>query len=550
VSEASGWDPTGDIGRALSVVTAERGIPALSDPTLLREQLSNFTAGRPVELSAITSAAEVQVAEVITSHVSQGLDIAMAVRLASNTLTALRPIDPSASVWVTVLFARAVGYRVDESAVTSSLDAPAASGPPPASAATLGYAAGAGFASDAGLPAGGAGPADAGDAAGEAGEETEEGWKYDEQTGQWYQWDEESGQWYPYDEESAEGEPEEEAGGAAAAPAPAQPAAAAPAWLSAVASERADNAQRAEAAHKAAEAQRVQRAAEAQREAEARRKAEQEADERQAASRAAPRGSKPASDGSDNDDQPKKKKAKGGGLRGLLGSRNPASRVGMVVVIGVIALVFAVGFSKLDPFNRVKSTTTVPSPSTTPSSDTTPIGNTGQATTTTTPGGTVPTANGNTSLANVMPDHADVSRCKTVTGYPTGLSGVTGALACTSIPGYTGWDLFGYQFDNSSDYLDSFQQYNGDKNYSSGFAIGGCPPQGQGQGYTTWQSSTYPGRSGQVLECLYVTGSSGTPQPDYIWSLPSKNAFFEMVGAPGATGAQVAAWWRAHGLPA
>jgi hypothetical protein len=148
-----------------------------------------------------------------------------------------------------------------------------------------------------------------------------------------------------------------------------------------------------------------------------------------------------------------------------------------------------------------------------------------------------------------MPDQGGTGQCKPVTGYPTGLSGATGALACSSIPGYAGWDLFGYQFDNSSDYASSFAQYNGDKNYSSGFAQGGCPSPPGSQGYTTWQSGAYPAQPGQVLECLWVTGSSGTPQPDYIWALPSKRSFFEMVGAPGTTGAQLAAWWRVHGLP-
>lgn len=141
-------------------------------------------------------------------------------------------------------------------------------------------------------------------------------------------------------------------------------------------------------------------------------------------------------------------------------------------------------------------------------------------------------------------------KCVSVSPLPKGLVGVKGALACLTVPGYRGWELFGYKFSNATAYSKSFQAYDSDKGFDSSTAKSTCPSSGTASGETGWHSQVYPARNDQVLQCLFVEFTGTTVHHAvYIWTVPSQNAFFEMVAAPAATGAKLETWWENDGGP-
>jgi hypothetical protein len=162
------------------------------------------------------------------------------------------------------------------------------------------------------------------------------------------------------------------------------------------------------------------------------------------------------------------------------------------------------------------------------------------------------------SLAKLMPDQGSsdpagslqVSSCTPVTQAPSGMTGVKSSYACTSIPGRSGWELFAFQFSSAGNYASSLDEYNFDQNFLSGAAGNACPVAASEEGLTSWQTSAYPSRRGQVLECLSVVKSgSSNYQSAYIWTLPSQDTFFEVVASAAATPQQLAQWWAQDGQP-
>jgi hypothetical protein len=144
----------------------------------------------------------------------------------------------------------------------------------------------------------------------------------------------------------------------------------------------------------------------------------------------------------------------------------------------------------------------------------------------------------------------EISTCVRVAPLPAGLVGVRGALACTTVPGYRDWSLFGYKFATARDYATSFAAYDNDKGFVHSSARSTCPPARNASGDIGWHSKVYPERRDQVLECLFVElSNSSVRHADYIWSLPSQNAFFEMVAASSATGKRLERWWEHDGGP-
>jgi hypothetical protein len=162
------------------------------------------------------------------------------------------------------------------------------------------------------------------------------------------------------------------------------------------------------------------------------------------------------------------------------------------------------------------------------------------------------------TLAQLIPDQSSThpssgiepSHCIKVSPLPPGTTGVVGALACETIPGYKGWELFGYQLADNTDYSRSIAAYDADRSFDAATATDKCPPPALGQGLTKWRSASYAPRTGQVLQCLFLTRSgSSSVYPAYIWTLPSENAFFEMVAAASASATDLGRWWDAHGEP-
>ncbi|MGH9122300.1 MAG: hypothetical protein ACRDYC_10210, partial [Acidimicrobiales bacterium] len=163
----------------------------------------------------------------------------------------------------------------------------------------------------------------------------------------------------------------------------------------------------------------------------------------------------------------------------------------------------------------------------------------------------------NCPLANLLTggtsiDHLDpTADCQSFTASTTGFVGATFALECTTVPGESGWTLFAYQFNSAANFQTSFTAYNAAKNFDPGTAGSNCPPTaGDGEGSYVWNSPTFPGASGQVLEC-FSTGVSGgaTNQPTYIWTLPSQGALFELVASASASFSALDAWWKMNSPP-
>ncbi|MDQ2727157.1 MAG: hypothetical protein M3Y91_04650 [Actinomycetota bacterium] len=161
------------------------------------------------------------------------------------------------------------------------------------------------------------------------------------------------------------------------------------------------------------------------------------------------------------------------------------------------------------------------------------------------------------SLKALMPDQAgtspagnlDLGQCVTVSPYPAGLTGVSDALDCSTIPGLSKWELFGYKFDGASSYNTSLASYNKDKGFVPSSATNSCPPPGgSGAGQIGWHDTNYPQQpSGQVIECLKVSSPNSPSQPTYIWTAPTQDAFFEMIAATNASFTDLDNWWTKNG---
>jgi hypothetical protein len=250
------------------------------------------------------------------------------------------------------------------------------------------------------------------------------------------------------------------------------------------------------------------------------------------------------------------------------GGPSPTAIAGGLVAVVVAYLVIAL-VANLPPFSSGAASIATPTGITRPPSVTaTTVRH--RATTTTKPRRTTTTVKRPTgtapdsghaaspTLAELVPDQSSThpasgiepSQCVKVSPLPPGMTGVAGSLACETIPGYKGWELFGYQLVNHTDYTRSIAAYDTDRSFDAATATDQCPPPTLGQGLTKWRSTYYPPTTGQDLQCLFLTRSGSTSVlPAYVWTLPSENAFFEMVAASSASAADLARWWDAHGEP-
>jgi len=128
---------------------------------------------------------------------------------------------------------------------------------------------------------------------------------------------------------------------------------------------------------------------------------------------------------------------------------------------------------------------------------------------------------------------------------PDGLVGETTALSCQDTgnsdnndPGIPGGNIFGYQFDNSADFISSLQAFNNDEGFSPTASDVGhdCPPaSGYDGGQVGWHNDNYQGE----LEC-YTDKVNG---PVYIWTIPAQNAIISAVGTSSETASQLDSWW-------
>jgi len=118
------WDDDGAAERALEAAVDDYGTRALSNPQVLSNLFKDLLPDRPRESSAMLSAAESGLADLLMERISQGVPVDAAVSMAASTLGERIALDPTACTWTSRAFAKALGY-------TPSAPAPGAATPPP-----------------------------------------------------------------------------------------------------------------------------------------------------------------------------------------------------------------------------------------------------------------------------------------------------------------------------------------------------------------------------------------------------------------------------------
>lgn len=136
------------------------------------------------------------------------------------------------------------------------------------------------------------------------------------------------------------------------------------------------------------------------------------------------------------------------------------------------------------------------------------------------PGTTVGTV-GSASLDELMPDAGcDPSPLRVIQG----LAGLTSALQCTNDHTLSSVVVDGYQFGDAAAYAVGLQVIDRTLGFRAAGASPSCPPTASASGSVPWQSSDYPRRPGQVLQCLMAAG-----KPTYLWTIPSHLAVIEAI---------------------
>jgi hypothetical protein len=116
------WDAQGEAHAALRAIVADPryGPPALSNAQTMTNLLKDMLPDAPRESSVLVAASEAGVAGLLQGHVSQGMDVATASRLAAGTFENQTALTPDACNWAVGLLASAL-----------RLDAVRAAPPPP-----------------------------------------------------------------------------------------------------------------------------------------------------------------------------------------------------------------------------------------------------------------------------------------------------------------------------------------------------------------------------------------------------------------------------------
>lgn len=116
------WDAQGEAHAALRAIVADPryGLPALSNAQTMTNLLKDMLPDAPRESSVLVAASEAGVAGLLQGHVSQGMDVATASRLAAGTFENQTALTPDACNWAVGILASAL-----------RLDAARAAPPPP-----------------------------------------------------------------------------------------------------------------------------------------------------------------------------------------------------------------------------------------------------------------------------------------------------------------------------------------------------------------------------------------------------------------------------------
>src|SRR5579871_6746699 len=96
------WDGDGTARRALRSIAADPqlGAAVLSDPQLMTNLLKDLLPDSPRESALLVAAAQCGLADVLSAHLAQGLDLGTASRLAAGWFAERMPFAPDACDWV------------------------------------------------------------------------------------------------------------------------------------------------------------------------------------------------------------------------------------------------------------------------------------------------------------------------------------------------------------------------------------------------------------------------------------------------------------------
>jgi hypothetical protein len=229
--------------------------------------------------------------------------------------------------------------------------------------------------------------------------------------------------------------------------------------------------------------------------------------------------------------------------QGSSGGRRTPLLIGGGATVLVVIVVLVVLLASNGSSGSSHTTTTLSPPTTQVAPTNAP--STAAPTTAPTGGGT---SGGFVDIAQLVPSDINArTDCHAVaqSNQPAGLVGSTSALSCTDAgdssqndPGLPNGFVYGFQFDNSADFITSLQALNRDNSFdptASGTGTS-CPPaSGDNGGQVPWNNNHYQGE----LEC-YSNTSGG---PVYVWTIPAQNAIIVAVGESSETPAQLDNWW-------
>jgi len=155
-------------------------------------------------------------------------------------------------------------------------------------------------------------------------------------------------------------------------------------------------------------------------------------------------------------------------------------------------------------------------------------------------------------LVQLLPGGIDdpATQCQTnPPPYSFDMQGRVAALVCTdpSLPKDS--QVYAYQLDSQAHFEATWQSFNKVIGFTGANPGPNCPPAKGGEGTVPMHAPWFPPRSGQVLECLTVRDSNGPPQPVYIWTLPTEDAFLLAVGPPNSSFAALNTWFTTRSMP-
>lgn len=164
-----------------------------------------------------------------------------------------------------------------------------------------------------------------------------------------------------------------------------------------------------------------------------------------------------------------------------------------------------------------------------------------------------PFTSGPVALKELLP--SGVSSCTTkVTPFENHVPGMTAIYACRvlAIKGV----VFGYQFDNSSDYLAALNKLNQVSGFVTSQAGSNCPASNSVvEGVTPWYTTDknlFPKTAGQILECYQVQFNSNPSNPlqsTYLWTIPTEESFMQVIAGANVSMKELDSWWSTNGGP-